>query len=145
MPPITDTIAKQLHHQSQADIADEPKEEILSGTVVDEPPQAHSAAKPIPASDASLRDRVNQGEWDNLEDVPAFQALTSEGQLMVRVETLDIRIHQLETKLPMLLNQYLHDAYVQVLKKVHALRKTKAALFYYFYKDFGQRDLPGKG
>jgi hypothetical protein len=43
----------------------------------------------------------------------------------------------------MLLNQHLHDAYVQILKKIHALRKTKGALLYYFYKDQGQRDLSG--
>jgi len=143
MPVITDPIVKQLHNQSQSDIADESQAEILSGTVVDEPTQAHSAPKAKISSDATLLERVNQGEWDNLDDLTAFKALTQEGQLMIRIDAMDNRIRQLETKLPMLLNQYLNEAYIQVLKKIHALRKTKAAIFYYFYKDSGQRDLPG--
>jgi hypothetical protein len=85
--------------------------------------------------------RIESGEWDNLDDLDAFRARTPEGRLMARTEALDCRVRQLEQRLPMLLNQHLHDAYIQVLKKIRALRKTKAALFYLFYKKAGQRDL----
>jgi hypothetical protein len=60
---------------------------------------------------------------------------------MARTEAIDFRVRQLEQRLPMMLNQHLHDAYIQVLKKIRALRKTKGALFYFFYKNSGQRDL----
>lgn len=140
MSGLSDAVAKQINSQCQQDIQDESQGEILSGTVVDEPPSGHPPVPPVNLDEA-LKSRVTMGEWDNLEDLPSFRILTAEGQLMIRTQAIDARIRQLEERLPMLLNQYLHDSYIQVLKKIHALRKTKAALFYYFYKQSGQRDL----
>ena len=140
---ITDDLVKQLNTQNEQKVKDE---EVLEGTVVDDIPK--TSGTNFTTSDSTpekeLRSRIESGEWDNLDDLEAFKARTPEGQLMARTEALDCRIRQLETRLPMLLNQHLHDAYIQVLKKIHALRKTKGALFYLFYKNEGQRDLgPG--
>ncbi|HBC72752.1 MAG: hypothetical protein UX91_C0006G0092 [Candidatus Amesbacteria bacterium GW2011_GWB1_47_19] len=140
---ITDELARQLNQTNESQVKEE---EVLEGTVVDESfippssPPSHSSSTSRSAEE-ELRSRVESGEWDNLDDLEAFRLRTPEGQLMSRTEALDFRVRQLERRLPMLLNQHLHDAYVQVLKKIHALRKTKAALFYFFYKDAGQRDL----
>ena len=140
---ITDELARQLNQTNESQVKGE---EVLEGTVVDESfippssPPSHSSSTSRSAEE-ELRSRVESGEWDNLDDLEAFRLRTPEGQLMSRTEALDFRVRQLERRLPMLLNQHLHDAYVQVLKKIHALRKTKAALFYFFYKDAGQRDL----
>ena len=129
---LTDQHAKQLNQQLEDQI---PEEEVLEGTV-----QA-TASVATGNEEADLRSRITSGEWDNLDDLPAFQKRTPEGRLMARTEAIDYRIRQLEQRLPLLLNQHLHDAYIQVLKKIHALRKTKGALFYFSYKDSGQRDL----
>lgn len=142
---ITDELARQLNQEHESSVRDE---EVLEGEVVADavsqaavpPEQSPSPASP----EGELRSRIESGEWDNLDDLEAFTARTPEGQLMARTQALDFRIRQLEQRLPMLLNQHLHDAYVQVLKKIHALRKTKGAIFYFFYKDSGQRDLGGK-
>ncbi len=140
---ITDELARKLNNQSESQVKEE---EVLEGTVVDEsfpgptPTPASSPAAPQNAED-DLRSRIESGEWDNLDDLEAFRVRTPEGQLMARTEALDYRVRQLEKRLPMLLNQHLHDAYIQVLKKIDALKKTKSALFYFFYKDSGQRDL----
>jgi hypothetical protein len=137
---ITDDLAKKLNAQHEQQVNED---EVLEGTVVDDVPPSSgtSTTKSTQSEEADLRSRINSGEWDNLDDLPAFRARTPEGQLMARTESLDCRIHQLEARLPMLLNQHLHDAYIQVLKKIHALRKTKGALFYFAYKNEGQRDL----
>ena len=137
---ITDQLVKQLNDQHEQSI---PESDVLEGTVVDDLPKTSASANPS-ASDTperELRARIESGEWDNLDDLPALRSRTPEGQLMSRTEAIDCRTRQLETRLPMLLNQHLHDAYVQVLKKIHALRKTKGALFYIAYKNEGQRDL----
>ncbi len=138
---ITDELVKQLNAQNESQAQDA---DVLEGTVVDDiPPKSTFPSSSLPPSspEGELRARIESGEWDNLDDLPAFAARTPEGKLMARTEAVDYRIRQLETRLPMLLNQHLHDAYVQVLKKIHALRKTKAGLFYFSYKDAGQRDL----
>ena len=140
---ITDELARQLNTQNESQVKEE---EVLEGTVVGEsfpgptPTPVSSPAASKSAED-DLRSRIESGEWDNLDDLEAFRVRTPEGQLMARTESLDYRVRQLERRLPMLLNQHLYDAYIQVLKKIHALRKTKSALFYFFYKDSGQRDL----
>ncbi|KKU64496.1 MAG: hypothetical protein UX87_C0007G0004 [Candidatus Amesbacteria bacterium GW2011_GWA1_47_16] len=145
---ITDEIVKQLVTQNESSTSEE---DVLEGEVVDDPgafsagKAGTSAAAPVPENEErDLRARIQDGEWDNLDDMPAFQKRTPEGRLMSRTEAIDCRIRQLEARMPMLLNQHLHDAYIQVLKKIRALRKTKGALFYMFYKHSGQRDLPGK-
>jgi len=142
---ITDDVARQLNQQNEQQVKDE---EVLEGEVIaDIPGSENTSFRPasnLPGDSSpekELRSRIESGEWDNLDDLEAFRARTPEGQLMARTESLDFRIRQLEQRLPLLLNQHLHDAYIQVLKKVHALRKTKGAIFYYFYKDSGQRDL----
>jgi hypothetical protein len=138
---LTDQILRQLNEQNEQNI---PESEVLEGTKVDEFPRPSSSGSPSTSNspEKELRARVESGEWDNMDDLPAFKARTPEGQLMARTEAIDCRVRQLETRLPMLLNQHLHDAYIQVLKKISALKKTKTALFYYFYKNSGQRDLP---
>lgn len=145
---ITDDLVRQLnqHNESQT-----PDEAVLEGEVITDH-QTPLSATPITATPTSpqtspddernLQTKLAEGEWDNLDELPAFKDRTPEGQLMLRVSAIDNRVRQLEQRLPMLLNQHLHDAYIQVLKKIHALRKTKGALFYLFYKDHGQRDLP---
>lgn len=140
---ITDQLVKHLNDQNEQTI---PDSDVLEGTVVDDFPKTSASAHPSTSDtpERELRARIESGEWDNLDDLPAFAARTPEGQLMARTEAIDCRIRQLEQRLPMLLNQHLHDAYIQVLKKIHALRKTKGALFYFAYKNQGQRDLPGK-
>ena len=140
---ITDQLVKQLNDQHEQAA---PETDVLEGTVVDEFPRPSASGNPAHSDtpERELRARIESGEWDNLDDLPAFRARTPEGQLMARTEAIDCRIRQLEQRLPMLLNQHLHDAYIQVLKKIHALRKTKGALFYFAYKNEGQRDLPGK-
>jgi hypothetical protein len=138
---ITDDLVRQLNTQNEQEVREE---EVLEGIVVDDLPKSSSTSNQVASPDTpekELRSRIESGEWDNLDDLEAFKARTPEGQLMARTESLDYRIRQLEQRLPMLLNQHLHDAYIQVLKKIHALRKTKGALFYLFYKDSGQRDL----
>ena len=138
---ITDDLVRQLNARNEEEVKEE---EVLEGTVVDDIPKSSGYSSPASAGDTpekELRSRIESGEWDNLDDLDAFNARTPEGQLMARTESLDFRIRQLEQRLPMLLNQHLHDAYIQVLKKIAALRKTKGALFYMFYKDSGQRDL----
>jgi len=142
---ITDELAQQLNAQNEQSVPEDPT--VLEGTLVDDLPSPGPAAASAVApqtEEEDLRARITSGEWDNLDDLPAFQKRTPEGQLMARTEAIDCRIRQLETRLPMLLNQHLHDAYIQVLKKIHALRKTKGALFYFAYKNEGQRDLPGQ-
>ena len=139
---ITDSLARQLNQQNESQVKDE---EVLEGTVIDEH-DFTAAAPPLSTPvtgtpEKDLRSRIESGEWDNLDDLEAFKNRTPEGQLMARTEALDFRVRQLETRLPMLLNQHLHDAYIQILKKIHALRKTKGAMMYYFYKNEGQRDL----
>jgi hypothetical protein len=138
---LSDEFLKQLNHTNESSL---PEEEILEGVLVDEPIVTSSSANPTYSDtpEKELRARIESGEWDNMDDLPAFKARTPEGQLMARTEAIDCRVRQLELRMPMLLNQHLHDAYIQVLKKISALRKTKTALFYYFYKDSGQRDLP---
>jgi len=143
---ITDDLVRQLNTENESRIREE---EVLEGTVVEDQPQKASPASasfpPDSDPEKELRARIESGEWDNLDELQAFKSRTPEGQLMARTESLDYRIRQLEQRLPMLLNQHLHDAYVQVLKKIAALRKTKGALFYIFYKNEGQRDLnPGR-
>jgi hypothetical protein len=140
--PITDDLVKKLNSEHEEEVKDT---DVLEGEVVDPfPPHATPPVSANPESpEQELASRIKSGEWDNLDDLAAFKARTPEGQLMARTDALDIRIHQLEVRLTMLLNEHLHDAYIQVLKKIHALRKTKAALFYFFYKDQGQRDLNG--
>ncbi len=141
---ITDDLARQLNFQNEQTVRED---EVLEGVVVDEhdftaPPSSQQSQYSGPASpEKELQSRIESGEWDNLDDLEAFKARTAEGQLMARTEALDHRVRQLELRLPMLLNQHLHDAYIQILKKIHALRKTKGALLYYFYKNEGQRDL----
>ena len=140
---ITDDLIKQLNSQNENQVQEE---EVLEGTVVEDVPPSkplESATSPIQnqSQEEELRSRIQSGEWDNLDALPAFKARTDEGQLMARTEAVDFRIRQLELRLPMLLNQHLHDAYIQVLKKIHALRKTKGTIFYMFYKNSGQRDL----
>ena len=139
---ITDDLARKFNTQHEQQVRED---EVLEGTVVDTMPIASSdvpaPSKVSQSEEADLRSRITSGEWDNLDDLSAFQIRTPEGQLMARTEAIDCRIRQLELRLPMLLNQHLHDAYIQVLKKIHALRKTKGALFYYAYKHAGQRDL----
>lgn len=140
---ITDQLVKQLNYQHEQTA---PDNDVLEGSVVDDFPKISASANPVTSDtpERELRARIESGEWDNLDDLPAFRQRTPEGQLMTRTEAIDCRIRQLELRLPMLLNQHLHDAYIQVLKKIHALRKTKGALFYFAYKNEGQRDLPGK-
>jgi hypothetical protein len=138
---LTDTAVKQLNSDHEEQLQDE---NVLEGEVVDPDLVTSSPVIQPHGSETleqELKSRIQSGEWDNLDDLPAFKVRTPEGQLMARTDAIDCRIRQLEQRLPMLLNQHLHDAYVQVLKKIHALRKTKAALFYYFYKHQGQRDL----
>lgn len=138
---ITDDLVRSLNAQNEEEVKEE---EILEGSVVDDFPQAARQTSSSSLGDTpekELRSRIESGEWDNLDDLEAFRARTPEGKLMARTESLDYRVRQLEQRLPMLLNQHLHDAYIQVLKKIHALKKTKAALFYMFYKNAGQRDL----
>jgi hypothetical protein len=139
---ITDDLIRQLNQQNESQLADD---EVLEGEVVDNIFSKSNDAVPSLSRDDTpekeLRSRIESGEWDNLDDLEAFKVRTPEGQLMARTEALDFRVRQLELRLPMLLNEHLHDAYIQVLKKIHALRKTKSAIFYFFYKDQGQRDL----
>lgn len=138
---ITDDLVKRLNQQYEQQAPD--SESALEGEIVDDTlPKAQSPAG-SQTEEQDLKSRITSGEWDNLDDLPAFAKRTPEGQLMARTEALDARVRQLELRLPMLLNQQLHDAYIQVLRKIHALRKTKAALFYFAYKNEGQRDLPG--
>lgn len=140
---ITDDLARKLNQQNEDQVKEE---EVLEGKVVDDTNPFINHQNTQVYGDSSpeneLRSRIESGEWDNMDDLEAFKVRTPEGQLMARTESIDFRIRQLEQRLSMLLNQHLHDAYIQVLKKITALRKTKAALFYYFYKDSGQRDLP---
>jgi hypothetical protein len=142
---ITDDLVKRLNAQNESQA---PDTTVLEGEVIADSliqfsasDQPASAAKVSRDDERTLQTRISEGEWDNLDDLPAFRARTPEGQLMLRINAIDNRVRQLETRLPMLLNQHLHDAYIQVLKKIHALRQTKGALFYLFYKDEGQRDL----
>ena len=139
MSGISDHQIKQLNLQNEEEEGDH-EHQILEGTLIPKATTLSTSNNP----EKDLRARINSGEWDNLDDLPAFQSRTQEGQLLARVEAIDNRINQLQTHLPMLLNQYLHDAYIQVLKKIHTLRKTKTGLFYFSYKHQGQRDLSGE-
>lgn len=139
---LTDDVVKQIHDQNEETVKSLPITE--EGNVVDDLPPYNPTASTInPGSDAEkeLRSYIESGEWDNLDHLEGFKNRTPEGQLMARTEAIDCRVRQLEVRLPMMLNQHLHDAYIQILKKIHALRKTKSALFYFFYKNEGQRDL----
>jgi hypothetical protein len=142
---ITDQLARDLNSQNESAISEE---EVLEGEIVsDIPVSSTNTGNNTPGisgddtPEKELRSRIESGEWDNLDGLTAFAGRTPEGQLMARTEALDFRIRQLELRLPMLLNEHLHDAYIQILKKIHALRKTKGALLYFFYKNDGQRDL----
>jgi hypothetical protein len=134
---ITDDYVKQLNQQNESQAPEEP---VLQAEEIFTPPTSNTPAANS-SDEHNLQTQVTEGEWDNLDSLPAFTSRTPEGQLMLRTVAIDNRVHQLEQRLPMLLNQHLHDAYIQVLKKIHALRKTKGALFYMFYKTEGQRDL----
>ena len=129
-------MVKKINAQNEDKAIDE---DVLQGTIVDDAPVDNSKYSP----EKELRTRIESGEWDNLDDLSAFQTRTDEGKLMARTEAIEYRVRQLSARLPMLLDQHLHDAYIQVLKKINALRKTKAALFYFSYKHQGQRDLSG--
>mgnify|MGYP001558090570 FL=1 len=135
---LTDDQVKKIVYDHEAKA---PDQTVLEGKILDDVPPSTPQSTGPSSPERELRSRIESGEWDNLDDLEAFRIRTPEGQLMCRTEAIDFRIHQLEGKLPMLLNQYLHDAYIQILKKIYALRKTKAGLFYSFYKSSGQRDL----
>lgn len=134
---ITDDYVRQLNQQNESRAPEDP---ILQAEEIFTPPISNTSATNN-TDEQNLQTQIAEGEWDNLDSQPAFISRSPEGQLMLRTVAIDNRVHQLEQRLPMLLNQHLHDAYIQVLKKIHALRKTKGALFYFFYKDEGQRDL----
>jgi hypothetical protein len=137
---LTDDYVRQLLIDSESSTG---TEEALEGEVVTEEAKVIYDKTHVSGIEAEreLRARIDAGEWDNLDQLQAFQERSDEGKLMARMEAIDLRIEQLKSRLPMLLNQYLHDAYIQVLRKINALRKTKTAIFYFFYKDSGQRDL----
>lgn len=134
---ITDDLVRQLNQQNESQAPEEP---VLQAEEIFTPPISGTPVTNT-SDEQNLQTQIAEGEWDNLDSLPAFTSRTPEGQLMLRTVAIDNRVHQLEQRLPMLLNQHLHDAYIQVLKKIHALRKTKGALFYMFYKTEGQRDL----
>jgi len=121
-------------------------EDILEGEVIAAPaynsPSLNVSRQDL-LEEEELRKRIESGEWDNLDDCPAFQKRTPEGQIMARAEAIDFRIRQLETRLPLLLNRDLTSAYVQVLKRIRALRMTKTGMLALFYENFGQKDLDG--
>lgn len=138
---FSDTALKTLFENYEEKQKDE---EVIEGEVIDE--QIYSSTKTTPPTgslqeEEELRKRVESGEWDNLEDLPAFQKRTLEGQIMARSEAIDFRIRQLETRLPLLLNRNLTAPYVQMLKRIRALRMTKTGMLAMFYKDLGQKDL----
>lgn len=117
--------------------------EVLEGEVIDDsfiPLKSGGVSQDLPEEE-ELRRKIGAGEWDNLDDCPAFQKRTPEGQIMARAEAIDFRIRQLETRLPLLLNRDLTPTYVQVLKRIRALRMTKTGMLVLFYEDFGQKDL----
>lgn len=119
-------------------------EEVLEGEVVDNPAFTASKSSTIRQDlpeEEELRRKIEAGEWDNLDGCLAFQKRTPEGQIMARSEAIDFRVRQLETKLPLLLNRDLTPAYVQVLKRIRALRMTKTGMLALFYENFGQKDL----
>lgn len=121
-------------------------EEVLEGEVIDDSftlPKSGGISQDLPEEE-ELRKRIESGEWDNLDDCPAFQKRTPEGQIMARAEAIDFRIRQLETRLPLLLNRDLTSAYVQVLKRIRALRMTKTGMLALFYENLGQKDIDGK-
>lgn len=119
------------------------EEEILEGEVVDEDYSSRSNewAEERLSEEEKLRRRIEDGEWDNLDECSAFQKRTLEGQIMLRTEAIDLRIRQLEKTLPILLNRDFTAAYVQVLKRIRSLRLTKTAILELFYKNLGQRDI----
>lgn len=138
---ITDDLVRQLNSQNESQVKED---EVIEGEVVDDTYTASAPVAPIASGlspEKDLRTRIESGEWDNLDDLEAFKSRTPEGQLMCRTEAIDFRVRQLELRMPTLLNEHLHEAYIQILKKIHALRKTKSALLFYFYKNDGQRDL----
>lgn len=138
---FSDKALKTLYQENETNQKDE---EVLEGEVISDrvftPKTSGSVSQNLPEEE-ELRRRIESGEWDNLDDCPAFQKRTSEGQIMARAEAIDFRTRQLETRLPLLLNRDLTSAYVQVLKRIRALRMTKTGMFALFYKDFGQKDL----
>lgn len=128
--------------QSYEDKQDE--EEILEGEIVDRDwsdKSGEDLKKAAGFEENDLQKLIEAGEWDNLDNCHAFQKRTEEGQIMARTEAIDFRIRQLESRLPLLLNQNLTPSYIQLLKKIRALRMTKTAILALFYKNQGQRDL----
>ncbi|HNP89240.1 MAG: hypothetical protein BWY24_00759 [Microgenomates group bacterium ADurb.Bin219] len=139
---FSDKTLKLFYEQNETKQKDE---EVLSGEVVQDynpiPTRENTGRGSSFSGEEELRKRIESGEWDNLDDCPAFQKRTPEGQIMARAEAIDFRIRQLETRLPLLLNRSLTSAYVQVLKRIRALRMTKTGMFALFYENFGQKDL----
>lgn len=139
---FSDNKLKLLYEQNEKSQSDE---DVLEGEEVFEENQAftHKVTPPISGLDEEeeLRKRIESGEWDNLDDCAAFQKRTPEGQIMSRSEAIDFRIRQLEVRLPLLLNKNLTAAYIQMLKRIRALRMTKTGMLAMFYKDEGQRDI----
>lgn len=136
---FSDTTLKTLYQENETKQKDE---EVLEGEVIDN--YAFSSETSVDTGlpeEEELRKRIESGEWDNLDDCPAFQKRTPEGQIMARAEAIDFRTRQLETRLPLLLNRDLTSAYVQVLKRIRALRMTKTGMLALFYENLGQKDL----
>lgn len=142
---FSDKALKTLYQENEIKQKDK---EVLEGEVVEDyalSSKTSEAGTGLPEEE-ELRKRIESGEWDNLDDCLAFQKRTAEGQIMARAEAIDFRIRQLETRLPLLLNRDLTSAYVQVLKRIRALRMTKTGMFALFYENLGQKDLDsGKG
>jgi len=138
---FSDKALKSLYEEYESKQKDE---EVFEGEVVEDSgftTDSKGAARQELPEEEELKRRVESGEWNNLDDCPAFQKRTPEGQIMARAEAIDFRIRQLETRLPLLLNRDLTSAYVQVLKRIRALRMTKTGMLAMFYKDSGQKDL----
>lgn len=137
-PDFSDKSLKIIYENYEEQQSDE---EVLEGEVIDDNPAKEEKTKDLLSEEEDLRKRVESGEWDHLDNSPAFKKRSVEGQIMARTEAIDYRIRQIETRLPLLLNRNLTAAYVQMLKKIKALRQTKTAILALFYKDQGQRDL----
>ncbi|MDP3994745.1 MAG: hypothetical protein Q8P91_02860 [bacterium] len=134
---FTDSSLKVIYENFE----EEQSEEAFEGEVVDEEGFSTKDNRKYFNPEDELRKRIESGEWDNLDDCRAFKTRTIEGQIMARTEAIDFRIRQLERHLPILLNRELTPSYIQVLKKIRALRMTKTAILALFYKDQGQRDI----
>lgn len=139
---FSDKSLKTLYEEYEQKQKDE---DVLEGEVIDDSfiPHKEGGVRQDLPEEEELRRRIEAGEWDNLDDCSAFQKRTPEGQIMARAEAVDHRIKQLETRLPLLLNRDLTSAYVQVLKRIRALRMTKMGMFALFYENLGQKDLDG--